>query len=1316
MRRILLLLSLIVCSLGAGAQLSTWLWAKRAGGNSDQEGKSIASDAQGNVYVTGYISGLANDFDNIITSAIGGHDIFIAKYDSAGTLLWVKTAGSSAFDQGLAIATDGAGNAYVTGHFESSITFQGSTPVTLTSSGGKDIFIAKLDPSGNVLWAKKAGGTADDSGLGISTNGTYVFVTGYFRGTSTFGTGSLTTWGGKDIFIACYGAVTGTWNWALKAGSTSDDSGETIAFDGTYIYAAGTYQGLCSFANLSGQLPLNGAEDIYMVKYDIYGNGLWKKNAGGSNADFAKGIAISGQDLYLTGYFQGSLFFYNTPPTAATSLTAVNGDDAFIAKYDAGTGNIVWARSGNGSDDDRAYGIAVDQPGNVWITGEFKGSVPMGALPSLNSADPDAYVIKYDAAGNITDGTSGGGSNSDLGAGISTVNNKIYITGCFKSGNAQFGSTSITSVGNKDILVTKLGCRAAGGNASASEDTTCAGSAVTLTLANYGGSIQWQSSPAGAGSWSNINGATASSNVFTPSTNTDYRALVTQSGCDAGTSNTITVIIKPLPVVSISGNSSVCAGDSVQLNAAGATVYTWSPSSGLNSTTGNIVNTSPASNTTYTITGTTNGCSSAASFALQVKSLPLINITPSNSAICSGSSTQLTATGASAYTWSPAISLSSSTGASVTASPAITTTYTVTGTASNGCSANTTSIVNVLAPISSNSISGDQDICYGAQPAQIIGSIPVGGNGSYTYLWEESSDNVSWSLATGTNSLIDYAPPVITDTTYYRRRVISGSCASSFSSLSNTSTVKLQPSIANNTISSDQTMCSGSAPSMLTGTSPSGGDGSYSYLWMQSNDGNSWTPAAGTNNASDYSPPALSDTMYYIRTVSSGVCTGSYSSQGNTVTMNVQPAITGNTIITPSAVCEGTVPAALNGGTPYGGSGTYSYLWEESNDGNSWNAAAGSNNLQNYSPGLLSADTWYRRSVTSGMCTDTSQEAMITVNELPVAVLMSGSSTICSGDGTSLQLQLTGAAPWVLTYSDGSMNNTTSITSASYLLPVNPLASSTYSITSVTDNNGCTGTGSGSATITVFEKPVSSAGADESICGLSTSISAVPSVGTGSWSAQNGVIFNDPNQAQTSIALPGYGTYTITWTETNGICMDQDEVVITSYEQLQSIDAGADQHLYFTSEVVLGAEINATGTGSWSIISGSCSLSDPSSPNAIASNVTGNTVLQWTVTNGTCAAVSDEVTLYSHNVIIPSGFSPNGDNVNDRFYIEGIENYSSNIEVFDRWGNRVYAAAPYNNQWDGMSTKGEMLPDETYFYVLHVDTKVFNGYVVIKRK
>jgi hypothetical protein len=175
--------------------------------------------------VTGSFQGTATFGSTTLTSA-GSYDAFVAKIDASGTYLWATKAGGTATDEGSGISTLSDGSAIVTGSFSGTATF-GST--TLTSAGSQDVFVAKIDAAGAYVWATQAGGVSTDQGRGVSTvsDGSAI-VTGYFQGTATFGSTTLTSAGSSDVFVAKIDA-SGTYVWATKAGGTSWDEGLAIS-------------------------------------------------------------------------------------------------------------------------------------------------------------------------------------------------------------------------------------------------------------------------------------------------------------------------------------------------------------------------------------------------------------------------------------------------------------------------------------------------------------------------------------------------------------------------------------------------------------------------------------------------------------------------------------------------------------------------------------------------------------------------------------------------------------------------------------------------------------------------------------------------------------------------------------------------------------------------------------------------------------------------------------------------------------------------------------------------------------------------------
>jgi len=319
-----------------------FLWAKKMGGTSYDEGRSITIDAGGNVYTIGGFSGTV-DFDpgagTVNLTSAGNDDIFIQKLDSAGNLLWVKQIGETLNDYGNSITTDAGGNVYTTGNFSGTVDFDpGAGTANLTSAGNDDIFIQKLDSAGNFLWVKQMGGTGNDYGSSITTDaGGNVYTTGRFSYTVDFdpgaGTNNLISSGYDDIFIQKLNSA-GNLLWVKQMGGTSNDEGFSITTDaGGNVYTTGNFLGTADFDPGAGTAYLTsaGARDIFIQKLDSVGNILWVKQMGGTSSDRGNSITTdAGGSVYTTGGFNGTADF--DPGAGTANLTSAGSWDIFIQK------------------------------------------------------------------------------------------------------------------------------------------------------------------------------------------------------------------------------------------------------------------------------------------------------------------------------------------------------------------------------------------------------------------------------------------------------------------------------------------------------------------------------------------------------------------------------------------------------------------------------------------------------------------------------------------------------------------------------------------------------------------------------------------------------------------------------------------------------------------------------------------------------------------------------------------------------------------------------------------------------------------------
>ncbi|MEO5350176.1 MAG: SBBP repeat-containing protein, partial [Magnetococcus sp. YQC-3] len=320
------------------------IWATGSGGG------AVAVDTSGNLYVTGRFQG-SMDIDpglgtTTMTSA-GSDDIFVQKLDSAGNLAWAKQIGAAGLDYGNSLAVDGNGNVYVTGSFSGTVDFDPGEGVSnLTSAGGWDIFIQKLDASGNLMWAKRAGAQSGDQGYSLKVDDTgNVYLTGYFQNTVDFDPGegvtNLTSEGSTDIFIQKLDS-SGNLLWVKQSGGPGNDQGLSLAVDGSgNVYTTGYFINFADFDPGPGTSYLDcaGNLDIFIQKLDASGNLVWAKRAGGAGWDYGRSLAVDGGgNVYVTGTFAGTVDFDMGEGIA--NLTSVAGSNVFLLKLDA-DGNLA---------------------------------------------------------------------------------------------------------------------------------------------------------------------------------------------------------------------------------------------------------------------------------------------------------------------------------------------------------------------------------------------------------------------------------------------------------------------------------------------------------------------------------------------------------------------------------------------------------------------------------------------------------------------------------------------------------------------------------------------------------------------------------------------------------------------------------------------------------------------------------------------------------------------------------------------------------------------------------------------------------------
>jgi hypothetical protein len=384
------------------------------------------------------------------------------------TFEWVRGFGGSSSDIGNAITVDASGNIYTTGKFEGTVDFDpGPGTASLTSVGADDIFIQKLDASGNFMWAKSIGGMSTDQGLSIKVDASdSVYISGVYQGTVDFdpgaGIANQTSTGSYEAFILKLDAF-GNYLWAKSFGGTS--SAWDLALDASgNIYTTGIFMGTGDFNPGSGtdNLSSAGSRDIFVHKMDAFGNYLWANAFGWIGDDYGYSIDTDASgNVYSTGLFLGSVDF--DPGAGVSTLTSAGGNDIYIQKLDP-AGNLIWAKSFGGPTNDQVRAIACDGLGNIYTSGSFEGTIdfnPDAGVSNLTSVGLyDIFVQKLDANGIFLWANSFGGPASDFSQSIGVdASDNAYTTGSFQQSvdfDPGAGIESLSSSGSHDIFVQKM--------------------------------------------------------------------------------------------------------------------------------------------------------------------------------------------------------------------------------------------------------------------------------------------------------------------------------------------------------------------------------------------------------------------------------------------------------------------------------------------------------------------------------------------------------------------------------------------------------------------------------------------------------------------------------------------------------------------------------------------------------------------------------------------------------------------------------------------------------------------------------------------
>ncbi len=403
----LTIFALVLFNISTFGQIEVFNGVVSAGGSSDDYVYGSYTDSEGNTYITGKTKSAPMNFGNgISVSTRGNYDMYVAKYNNEGTALWAKSAGSygsSSADDGRAVTVDAEGNVYVTGAFFNKAFFGDFNSDSLVSYGNFDAYLAKYDADGNYQWVRHLHTANQDVGnsIDIDSQGS-IIVGGYF----------------------------------------GDNEADTLVVGDIRI-------------------PSYGERDMFVVKFDLYGNALWGV-AGGSSVDNDENKALivdNNDNIYVTGFYSEGDATFGT-----ITIPFMEGDEIYICRIDQ-NGNFVWATgiTGPGNDNGRGLDFTTDGPEEfpnlIFVTGDFNDTSYAGSTMLISNGDDDMFI----AALNANDGTfylveGFGGTMEDKGYTVQFLDGTdgtYYIGGNSESEDFQLAGNTMGNNGGTDAFIMK---------------------------------------------------------------------------------------------------------------------------------------------------------------------------------------------------------------------------------------------------------------------------------------------------------------------------------------------------------------------------------------------------------------------------------------------------------------------------------------------------------------------------------------------------------------------------------------------------------------------------------------------------------------------------------------------------------------------------------------------------------------------------------------------------------------------------------------------------------------------------------------------
>lgn len=1335
-------------------------WAVNMGGTADDETTALTLAPDGNIYVTGFFEDQIR-FTSVsagFTSLNPGNqkDAFIASYNPAGDLQFADFGGGTGDDIGMGITSNASG-VYVTGIYENSASF-GAFNTEATYNNRINGFIAKYSFAGTPQALVEMKSDDDDFqnnqelrdvAYDIGADDGNIYVVGYMGGDNMRFTDSsgipqptpilVNTSNTPNTFICSYDTALGI-NWAVHIDDPSPNKrGFGVDVDCDGVYVAATIHNLGIFPSgtvintiihdlpLVMQLDLNTGIDQWIA--------LLQTTNTANHEDLSHDVIADGYgNIYVNGVYSANDFLIPD-----TTLTPALDIDGFVCRF-SNTGTFEWGRSYNGLGDDAVYAMASSGQDRLFVTGVYEQDLAMA--PDTISGPNNLNILwggmQVNSGGGMTQACCSvipvGGTPSAANDTI-CMGDPVNLSLAGSAGNLQWESsidgginwvqiplangTGLTQIPTQSTEYRAIasfvgpGCipdtsttisiqvdsiptpAMAGGDQNICGDTFAVLSGNQPILGNGIWTLLGGTGVATTPTLSNsiVTGLSSGSNSFT---------WTISNGTCPGSIDTVSLVVIDSPLVDLGPDTLVCAGDSLLLQADPLNQY---PGASFLWASGKVTpSVYAAVPNTYSVLVDTLGCVGRDTIVVSFSATPGA-VLPNDTSICTGDSLELNAnpngtnSGAN-FSWSTGDTLAILT-VNTTGQYYVDVSY-------GGCppASDTINIVELAFPMVD--LGPDTLLCPG--DSLVLNADPGGMYPTATFTWSTGANTTTLNVSTANTYIvkIDTAGCLGEDTILIGFNPTPMVTLPGDTSICTGDSIQLNANLNGTNTGANFNWSTGDTSAILTANST----GQYYVDVFYTG----CPPASDTMNILSLPVPVVdlgADTLLcpgnnlILNADPAGIyptATYSWSTGGNSSTLNVTSA---NTYIvnidTGGCLGSDTILIGYNP-TPIATLPGDTSICE----GDSIDLEADPNGLN---PGALI--TWstgdslplitignsgvYFLDISYPGCPASSDTIEVVQNLLPVVNL--GTDTIlCNGDSLLLNADPLGAYPGaVYSWAGGGTMQTQFVLAG------------TWSVT-LTDANGC----SRGDTIEISASggsSISFTGLDPVYCSSDTGVQLNPNPIGGSFSGPgvNGMTF-DPSVA-------GIGIHLVTYTFIDSVGCINSALDSTQIDDPIVANAGPDQEVYFTDQASLEGNSPLPGNGIWMPLSSNGTIGEIANENTTVSGLDmGTNTFSWTIFLGGCSS-SDEVTLIRFPFVPERVFTPNGDGYNDYFVLPGLEDYpGSSVEIFTRWGELIFKSEDYQNDWQGTNPSGQLLQDDTYYYVLTLNTGVFiKGYVELKR-